>query len=356
MNNTRGILISVDFKKAFGPLEWSCIQSALKKFSFGDGLRKWIEIFYMDIGSAALNNGFATDWFKPSRGVRQGCPLSPYLFILTPEILTNKIRQNSIIKGIIIFGSEIKLSQFADDTNLFCADVASAEHALETMNTFGNFSGLVLYVEKTKAFWLGNWLNNRTKPLGIKWMNTSTTLLGIYVSYDERGNNQMNFNLKVQKLQTNFDIWKSRGLALYGKVLIIKSLELSNLIYSISNVNVLKEIVSMVKDKMFWFLWKNKKDKIKRTSMYQDLSTGGLRMVDIELTIKSLRLAWSKDFFLEITAIDLFGLYILFSQYRSCDHTQEVWSFVLFIKMRACKHEYACMHSFLMNKTKDQAF
>ena len=116
----------------------------------------------MDIESAALNNGFATDWFKPSRGVRQGCPLSPYLFILTAEILSHNIRQNSIIKGIRIFGSEIKLSQFADDTNLFCADVASAEQALKTMNAFGNFSGLVLNVEKTKAFWLGKWLNNRT--------------------------------------------------------------------------------------------------------------------------------------------------------------------------------------------------
>jgi len=39
------------------------------------------------------------------------------------------------------FGSEIKLSQFADDTNLFCADAASAERALETMNAFGDFSG-----------------------------------------------------------------------------------------------------------------------------------------------------------------------------------------------------------------------
>ena len=102
---------------------------------FGDSL---------DIESAALNNGFATDWFKPSRGVRQGCPLSRYLFILTAEILhvSNKIRQNSTIKVIRIFGSEIKLSQFADDTNLLCADVASAEQALETMNTFGNFCGL----------------------------------------------------------------------------------------------------------------------------------------------------------------------------------------------------------------------
>ena len=59
---------------------------------------------------------------------------------------------------------------------------------------------------------------------------------------------------------------------------------------------------------MFRFLWKNKKDKIKRTSMYQDLSTEGLRMVDIELTIKSLRLAWIKRLLLEITAI---GKYIV---------------------------------------------
>ena len=85
VNNIPGILISVDFKKAFGSLEWSCIQSTLQKFNFEDSLRKWIKIFYTDIESAALNNGFATDWFKPSRGVRQGCPLSPFLFILTAE-------------------------------------------------------------------------------------------------------------------------------------------------------------------------------------------------------------------------------------------------------------------------------
>ena len=239
-----------------------------------------------------LNNGYATNWFKPSTGVRQGCPLSPYLFILTAELMSNKIRQSIDFKGISLFKKEIKVSQFADDTNLFCADLSSVEKGLQIVADFGKISGLKLNIKKTKAMWLGKWANNKSKPFNLKWVSSPTRILGIYFSYDEKGNNEMNFNLKINKLQAKLDIWRSRDLTLFGKTMIIKALGVSSLIYSASNINVPNDTAGNVKRRLFSFLWKNKRDKIKREGLYQDYDDGGLRMTDIETMIKALRLAW----------------------------------------------------------------
>ena len=89
--------------------------------------------------------------------MRQGCPLSSYLFELSTEILSSKIKQELSITGIKIFGHEIKLSQFADGTNLFCADLISVENALKTVGDFGRLAGLKLNIKKSKAIWLGKW-------------------------------------------------------------------------------------------------------------------------------------------------------------------------------------------------------
>ena len=101
-----------------------------------------------------------------------------------------------------------------------------------------------------------------------------------------------NFIHKLQKLQTNLDLWRARDLTLFGRVLIIKSLALSQLVYSASNLSVPQEITPIIKTKLFKFLWKNKNDKIKREGLYQDRDKGGIRMIDVETMMKAFWLAW----------------------------------------------------------------
>ena len=113
-----GLLLFVDFEKAFDSIEWSFIEKTLKYYNFGTSLVTRVKVFYTDISSCVLNNGWSSDFFNLSRGVRQGCPLSPYLFILSAEILGNTVRKDNEIHGIKILDTECKLSQYADDTTM----------------------------------------------------------------------------------------------------------------------------------------------------------------------------------------------------------------------------------------------
>jgi hypothetical protein len=94
-----GILLLIDFEKAFDSLDWNFINRTLKYFNFGENIRKWVNIFYKNIKSCVINNGHCSERFSLGRGVRQGDPLSPYLFLLAAEILASSIT-NQNIKGI----------------------------------------------------------------------------------------------------------------------------------------------------------------------------------------------------------------------------------------------------------------
>ena len=73
--------------------------------------------------SGVINNGHATSFFELERGVRQGCPLSGVLLVISVEILANSIRNDKLITGINFKGREYKLiSQYADDTSCLVRD------------------------------------------------------------------------------------------------------------------------------------------------------------------------------------------------------------------------------------------
>ena len=289
INKIPGILLSTDFEKAIDTLEWSFLHRALEIFNFGPKIRKWVSILYNDIESGVMNGGYMTNYFKVSRGVRQGCPLSPFLFVLAAEILALKLRHDSDCKGIILPNSrETRLTQFADDTTVISSSIASVNTSLHIINSFGPLSGLNLNKTKTKIMWIGSQKGNKEKIIGFKCITKPIKALGAFLSYDGDKNNEENFFSKIRKMKTKLNIWQTRDLSLYGRSILAKTVGVSQLIYAASMLTVPEPVIQKTQAELFAFLWRNKKDKIKRQITYQPVSDGGLNFMNFRTMVKSL--------------------------------------------------------------------
>ena len=152
-----GMLLLIDFEKAFDSVSHKFIYKALEMFNFGTSIKRWIKIFYSEMFSSININGCMSKRFKVERGCRQGDPLSPYIFLLCAELLNSLIKKNKNIKGMKINDVEYLMSQYADDTTIVLDGSERSLHAiLDTLDTFEKMSGLRINEEKTKAVWIGS--------------------------------------------------------------------------------------------------------------------------------------------------------------------------------------------------------
>ena len=97
-----GILVSLDQMKAFDRVDHDFLMRVLSKFGFGPSFCRWVSIFYSNVFSRIICNGKLSAPVFLGRGVRQGCPLSPVLYFLTSEVLSNQIRKNRGIEGFLL--------------------------------------------------------------------------------------------------------------------------------------------------------------------------------------------------------------------------------------------------------------
>ena len=98
--NTPGMVISLDFEKAFDSISQNTIINALQIFNFGENFINMVSTLLNYSESCIQNNGFLSGFYKTERGVRQGCPLSPLCFLLILELLSARIRAEKNIKGL----------------------------------------------------------------------------------------------------------------------------------------------------------------------------------------------------------------------------------------------------------------
>ena len=292
--NIAGILLTIDFEKAFDSIRWKFIWKTLKNFNFGDRFISYVSTLYNQISTTVINNGHISNWFTPKRGVRQGCPLSPYLFILAVEVLALSIRQNKDISGLVFNGVEVKLSQLADDTNCVVKDEQSLKNILDTFSLFRSGTGLDINVDKTTARCLGNFIPSNHKLFGLKWTQEPVHTLGVNLSGREEDHYNLNFRPKIYKMKQLLNSWKCRKLSLKGKITVINSLAISKLVYLANTILTPEKVYREVKALILDFLWDGSTPKIAYSTLIQGIEKGGLKLVDLELKVKSLCITWVK--------------------------------------------------------------
>ena len=326
--NLPGILLCIDFEKAFDSISWSFLFKVLESFNFGESFKTWIKLFYTNISSCIMNNGHSTGYFEIKRGVRQGDPLSAYLFILVTELLTRVINGNKDIHGIRIGKKEIKLVQYADDTTMFLKDGKSVQNLLKILHAFEMCSGLKINIEKTEAMWIGANSSSEQKPYNLQW-NETIKILGIYFGYDKTETIKSNFNQQLEKLQKTLNLWKMRDLSLIGRILITKQLGLSKFIYVTKIVDTPEDICREIDKIIYEYIWKGKKAMIKKSTLIGEYKHGGLKAPHIWSIIKAQQALWIKKYI---------------------DSNEAQWKNVLDTYLKPCGKTFLCYCNYAVEK------
>ena len=294
-----GILFAADFKQAFDSISTEYVISCLKTFGFGQNFIKWVGILNTDRQTCIKNGGYVSRFFSMSNGVRQGCPLSPQLFIIAAEILAQKIIQDVNISGLNPCESSqsMKVSQLADDTSLYLNGYDDLKHTIKHFNNFAIFSGLYLNLNKSSLL-STNGDNIDTGDINIKFENT-VKILGIHFSNERSASEiEMNWTKRIDQILHTLTKWSRRNLSLAGKVVILKTFALSQLVFLMQSITLPEKVLDKINSIFFRFLWKrrfsNKRayEKIKRKVLTNEYEHGGLRMVDVHRFQKSVLLNW----------------------------------------------------------------
>ena len=288
-----GLMVFLDFEKAFDTVSWPFLLKTLKHFNFGSIFIKWITILYNDISSCVINNGHSTRFFNIERGIRQGCPISALLFILVVEILAINIRNSKNIKGLQFNTSQIIISQLADDTTLFVKDKVSLQNSLTILEHFYKCAGLRLNKTKTEVIKLGVTNNISLSHLGMKEVETSTSL-GIIFTKNSTTTTDINLDNRLKKIEQTLNIWSSRNLTIKGKILLLKNKIIPIFLYAATVMHVPQDIMDKLDHMLFNFIWPKGKHHVAKKVLIQDISNGGLNMPDISSVIKALKITWIK--------------------------------------------------------------
>jgi len=256
------IIVKVNFEKAYDSVKWDFLFYMMEKLGFCSKWIKWIRGCLQSSTISVLVNDSPTEEFKPEKGLRQGDPLAPFLFLLVVEGLAGAVRQvesKGLFKGIKVGRKEISITmlQFADDTLFFCKETTQNVMVLKSiLRCFELASGLKVNFHKSRLAGIGvqpTTIHRYSTLLNCGTMKVPFTYLGILVGGNQR--RKEFWQGLMSKIRKRLSRWKGRHISFAGRATLIKSVLSVMPLFFISLFKmpsiVRKEIVKIQRD----FLW-----------------------------------------------------------------------------------------------------
>jgi hypothetical protein len=279
----------LDFERAFDRIEWSLLFKALEKLGFGLKWIKWVSSLYTSVSSSIKLNGIEGSAFPLARSVRQGCPLSPYLFILATDVLGHMLDDPRFgVEGLTLPGGrKVRDQTFADDTALYLQGTPeNMERTQRVLDTFCKASGARVNWDKTTAIWASksekSW--EWGQEVGLQWVpeGKGVRYLGILVGSHLPPD--ANFSKMVTSLKGKLINWSTCRLSLAGRILVANQVLLASMWYMAAAWNPNPTMCNQIRGIVRNFIWSGKasnaKAKVKWETLTLPTSQGGLGIID----------------------------------------------------------------------------
>uniref|UniRef100_A0A803NGT2 Reverse transcriptase domain-containing protein n=1 Tax=Cannabis sativa TaxID=3483 RepID=A0A803NGT2_CANSA len=285
--------VSLDFSKAYDRVEWSFLKDMMLKMGFDT---HWVHLILKCVTSVRytiLNSGREMGPIIPKRGIRQGDPLSSYLFLICAEGFSSLIKQFELsrrIRGCKVANRAPVISHmlFADDSYVYCrANENEASNVIQLLSIFENASGQTVNFDKSSLFFSSNTLPTVRSlicnVMGIKEANESSSYLGLPCLVGRNKNAILGF-LK-NKVQKRINQWESRFLSKAGKEILLKTVAQAFPSYAMSVFLLPLETCHGLESLMSKFWWQSSKNKqgvswVSWKKMCKHKSFGGLGFRD----------------------------------------------------------------------------
>ncbi|GKV15257.1 hypothetical protein SLEP1_g26053 [Rubroshorea leprosula] len=289
----KAFMLKIDFEKAYDKVSWSFLDFMQQKMGFSTKWRKWIMQCLKSSMVSVLVNGSPTRQFMVSRGLWQGDPLSPFLFLIIIEGingLASKAIQNGLLKGMEVGHGGFKVShlQYANDTLLFGEATEENVWAMKgILRTFELVSRLKINFNKSLLIGIGveeEWLHKMAWIMCCKKRNMPFKYLGIPIRGSCR---KISFwKPLVEVFHKKLTTWKGRYLSLGGRITLINLVLSSLLVFWMSMYLIPKGTILSLDKIRRRFLWggvegDKKINWVKWDTVCMDKELGGLGVKDL---------------------------------------------------------------------------